>query len=40
LTYDITLQKGATAQALTAAMSRIAGVSDVVLIASKGDVEY
>jgi uncharacterized membrane protein YhiD involved in acid resistance len=40
LTYDITLQKGATAETLTTAMSRIAGVSDVVLIASKGDVEY
>lgn len=40
LTFDITMQKGATAEALTSAMSRIAGVSDVVLIASKGDVEY
>lgn len=40
LTYDITLVKDATAEAMTAALSRIDGVSDVVLIVSKNDVDY
>jgi hypothetical protein len=40
LTYDITLGKDATAEHLTGALSRIDGVSDVVLIVSKNDVDY
>lgn len=40
LTYDITLGKDATAEAMTAALSRIDGVSDVVLIVSKNDIDY
>ncbi|HEX5054289.1 MAG TPA: DUF4956 domain-containing protein [Planctomycetota bacterium] len=40
LTYDITLLKEATAEKLTAALSRTDGVSDVVLIVSKNDVDY
>lgn len=40
LSYDVTLTKDATAEQLTAALSRIDGVSDVVLIVSKNDVDY
>lgn len=40
LTYDITLEKDATAEKLTAALGRVEGVSDVVLIVSKNDVDY
>jgi uncharacterized membrane protein YhiD involved in acid resistance len=40
LTYDITLGKDATAESMTAALSRIDGVSDVVLIVSKNDIDY
>ncbi len=40
LTYDITLEKDATAEKLTHALSQVDGVSDVVLIVSKNDVDY
>ncbi len=40
LTYDITLREGATADGLTQAMSTLEGASEVVLIASKSDVDY
>ncbi|MBL8752141.1 MAG: DUF4956 domain-containing protein [Planctomycetes bacterium] len=40
LTYDITLLREATAQQLTAALGRIDGVSDVVLIVAKNDVDF
>ncbi len=40
LTYDIALEKDATAEKLTAALSQVEGVSDVVLIVSKNDVDY
>lgn len=40
LTYDVTLTKDASAEQLTGALSRIDGVSDVVLIVSKNDVDY
>ncbi len=40
LTYDITLKEDATAEALTSALGRVDGISEVVLIASKSDVDY
>lgn len=40
LTYDITLKDGATADGLTRAMTRVEGTSEVLLIASKSDVDY
>jgi len=40
LTYDVTLQKNATAEQLTSAFAKIAGVSDVVLIVAKNDVDH
>src|SRR5262245_22990741 len=40
LTYDIQLEKDATAEKLTSALSQVDGVSDVVLIVSKNDVDY
>lgn len=40
LTYDIILKEGMTAQGLTAALAAVPGVSEVVLIASKADVDY
>jgi hypothetical protein len=40
LTYDIALEKDATAEKLTSALSQVDGVSDVVLIVSKNDVDY
>ena len=39
-TYDITLEKGATADKLTAAMGQVEGTSEVVLIAAKSDIDY
>lgn len=40
LTYDIVLKEGRTAQELATAMGSIPSVSEVVLIASKSDVDY
>lgn len=40
LTYDITLLKETTAEAFTSALSKVDGVSDLVLIVSKNDVDY
>ncbi|MCA8977016.1 MAG: DUF4956 domain-containing protein [Planctomycetes bacterium] len=40
LTYDIALRKDQTAEALSAALGRVDGVRDVVLIVSKNDVDY
>ena len=40
LTYDITLEKDATAEKLTGALSKVEGVTDVVLIVSKNDIDY
>lgn len=40
LTYDVTLRPDLRAEDLTAGLSRIEGVSDVVLIVSKNDVDY
>jgi len=40
LTFDVTLLKEAKAERLTAALSKVDGVSDVVLIVSKNDVDY
>lgn len=40
LTYDITLEKDATAEKLTSALGTVEGTSDVVLIVSKSDVDY
>lgn len=40
LTYDITLKETATAERLTAALAKVAGLSEVVVIASKSDVDY
>lgn len=40
LTYDITLREGATAEALTQGLNGSEGVSEVVLIASKSDIDY
>jgi uncharacterized membrane protein YhiD involved in acid resistance len=40
LTYDITLEKDTTAERLTQAIGEVAGTSEVVLIASKNDVDY
>ncbi len=40
LTYDIVLKEERTAQGLAAAMGAVDGVSEVVLIASKSDVDY
>jgi hypothetical protein len=40
LTFDVTLLKEAKAEQLTAALSKVAGVSDVVLIVSRNDVDY
>lgn len=40
LTYDITLEKDASAEKLTAALGQVSGVSDVVLIVSKNDIDY
>ncbi len=40
LTYDITLKEDTTSEKLTGAFSAIKGASEVVLIASKSDVDY
>jgi uncharacterized membrane protein YhiD involved in acid resistance len=40
LTFDVVLHKENTAQQLTAALGKVVGVSDVVLIVSKNDVDY
>ncbi len=40
LTYDISLEKDATAQKLTQAMAQSDGVSEVVTIVSKNDIDY
>lgn len=40
LTYDIVLKEGRTAQELTQAMGALPAVSEVVIIASKSDVDY
>ncbi|MBE9536643.1 MAG: DUF4956 domain-containing protein [Proteobacteria bacterium] len=40
LTYDITLKEDTTAEKLTKAMGKVEGTSEVVLIASKSDVDY
>ncbi|QDV05133.1 hypothetical protein Poly30_06280 [Planctomycetes bacterium Poly30] len=40
LTYDIVLKEGRTAQELATAMGALPSVSEVVLIASKSDVDY
>lgn len=40
LTYDITLEKDATAEKLTQALAHSAGVSEVVTIVSKSDIDY
>jgi hypothetical protein len=40
LTYDITLKDSTTAEGLTGALGRVDGISEVVLIASRSDVDY
>ena len=40
LTYDITLKEGNSAEDLTKAMGAVDGISEVVLIASKSDIDY
>jgi uncharacterized membrane protein YhiD involved in acid resistance len=40
LTYDITLKEDATAEKLTQAFDSVEGTSEVVLIASKSDIDY
>lgn len=40
LTYDITLKEDGTAESLTKGLNQLSGVSEVVLIASKSDVDY
>lgn len=40
LTYDITLEKDSTPEKLTRALGEVEGTSEVVLIVSKGDVDY
>lgn len=40
LTYDITLEKDSTPERLTRALGEVEGTSEVVLIVSKGDVDY
>lgn len=40
LTYDITLKEGLNAEALSSALSQAEGISEVVLIASKSDIDY
>lgn len=40
LTYDIVLKEGRSAQDLASTMGALPGVSEVVLIASKSDVDY
>lgn len=40
LTYDISLKEDTTAESLTSTLGNIEGVSEVVLIAAKSDVDY
>jgi hypothetical protein len=40
LTYDIALQEDTTAEKMTSLLGEIEGVSEVVLIAAKSDVDY
>ena len=40
LTYDLNLHEGVTAEQLTSAFGKLEGVSQVILIASKNDVDY
>ena len=40
LTYDIVLKEGRTAQEMATIIGGLAGVSEVVLIASKSDIDY
>lgn len=40
LTYDITLEKEATAEQLTKSLGDVTGTSEVVLIVAKNDVDY
>ncbi|MDX8389331.1 MAG: DUF4956 domain-containing protein [Mariprofundaceae bacterium] len=40
LTYDITLREGVTAEELTHRLNQAEGISELVLIASKSDVDY
>ena len=40
LTYDITLEKDSTPEKLTRGLGEVEGTSEVVLIVSKGDVDY
>jgi len=40
LTYDITLKEDTTAEKMAGALGKIEGVSEVVLIAAKSDVDY
>jgi uncharacterized membrane protein YhiD involved in acid resistance len=40
LTFDITLKDSSTPESLTSALSQVEGLSEIVLIASKSDVDY
>ncbi len=40
LTYDIVLREEFTPEVLTAELDKLSGVSEVVMIASKSDVDY
>lgn len=40
LTFDVTLKESSTPEALTSALSQVQGLSEIVLIASKSDVDY
>lgn len=40
LTYDMSLKEDATAEKMTSALGNVEGASEVVLIASKSDVDY
>lgn len=40
LTYDIALKEDTTAEKMTSAMGSVEGISEVVLIAAKSDVDY
>lgn len=40
LTYDITLERGGSPETLTTALGEVEGISEVVLISAKSDVDY
>ena len=40
LTYDVSLQEDTTAEKLTSSLGAVEGVSEVVLIAAKSDIDY